>query len=96
MNMNIPVSTFLKHMTKSQKTPHLPIVSAKMEALVIQFNALIKVMRTKKFRTLRVMNYNAWVERFEAYQDEQDKLILQIERLAASAGGPVHIWDGAI
>lgn len=96
MTRNIPVSPFLEHMTNPQKMPHLPILSAKMEVLVIQFNALIKVMRTKKFRALRTLNYQAWKERFEAYQDQQDILVFQIERLAASTGGPIHIWDGAV
>jgi hypothetical protein len=83
-------------MTKKLKTPHLPIISAQMEALVIQFNALVKVMRTKKFKALRTLNHEAWRERFDIYQDEQVKLVAQIDRLGASVGGTVHIWDGAL
>lgn len=96
MSRNIPVSPFVDEMTKPLKTPHLPLISAKMEALVIQFNALVKVMRTKKFRELRVLNYEAWRERFEIYQDRQDELIYEIDKLGQSAGGTVHIWDGAV
>jgi hypothetical protein len=96
MNHNIPVSPFLDYFTKPQKTLHLPIVSAKMESLVIQFNALVKVMRTKKFRELREYNYPAWSERLEIYTDEQEKLVVQIEALGDAHGGTVHIWDGAV
>jgi hypothetical protein len=95
MERNIPVSPFIEAMTRPQD-PHLPIISAKMEALVIQFNALVKVMRTKKFRNLRHENYPAWNERLEIYTDEQEKLVQQIDSLGSSAGGTVHIWDGAV
>jgi hypothetical protein len=96
MNHNIPVSPFLEHFTKPYKTPHLPIISAKFEALVIQFNALVKVMRTKKFRELRERNYAAWSERLEIYTDEQQKLIDQIDAIGNAHGGTIHIWDGAV
>lgn len=96
MNQNIPVSPFLEHFTKTQKTPHLPIISAKFEALVIQFIALVKVMRTKKFRKLREQNHPAWLERLEIYTDEQEKLIAQIDEMGRVHGGTIHIWDGAV
>jgi hypothetical protein len=96
MNHNIPVSPFLEHFTKPHKTPHLPIISAKFEALIIQFNALVKVMRTKKFRELRERNHAAWLERLEIYTDEQEKLIAQIDAIGDAHGGTIHIWDGAV
>jgi hypothetical protein len=91
-----PVSPFLEHMTNPQKTPHTPIISAKMESLIIQFNALVKVMRTKKFRALRSLNHEAWCERLDIYTDQQQNLIEQIDSLGRSAGGTIHIWDGAV
>ncbi len=96
MNLNVPVSPFLEHFTKPQKTPHLPIISAKFEALIIQFNALVKVMRTKKFRELRESNPPAWAERLEIYQEAQENLIDQIDEIGDAHGGTIHIWDGAV
>jgi hypothetical protein len=86
----------LDHFTNPQKTPHLPIISAKFKALVIQFNALVKIMRTKKFRDLREYNHPAWAERLEIYQEEQEKLIAQIDEIGRAHGGTIHIWDGAV
>lgn len=96
MERKIPVSPFSEQMTKPLKTPHTPIISAKMEALIIQFNALVKVMRTKKFRKLRDLNYDAWSERLEIYTDEQEKLNHQIGLLGRSVDGAIHIWDGVV
>jgi hypothetical protein len=53
-------------------------------------------MRTKKFRQLRDTNPSAWAERFEIYQDAQDKLIEQIDAIGDAHGGTIHIWDGAV
>lgn len=94
--LKTPVSPFLEQMTKPPKTPHTPIISAKIEALIIQFNALVKVMRTKKFRKLRDLNYEAWSERLEIYTDEQEKINHQIALLGRSVSGVVHIWDGVV
>jgi ribosome maturation protein Sdo1 len=95
MNLSTPVSPFLEHFTKPQKTPHLPIISAKYEALIIQFNALVKVQRTKKFRELHETNYAAWLERLEIYQDVQEGLYYQLERMVREHG-TIHIWDGVV
>lgn len=96
MNRNIPVSPFLEHFAKPQKSPHTPIISAKMEALLIQYNAIAKVFRTKKFKELEHTNYEAWCERIEIYGAEQDKLDVKIDNLRASVTGTLYLWDGAV
>jgi hypothetical protein len=96
MNLSIPVSPILGHSTEPQETPILPIISARLETLIIQFHALVKVMRTKKFRELSVSNPPAWAERVELYQDAQEELIDQIDKLGGAHGGTIHIWEGAV
>jgi hypothetical protein len=69
-----------------------PTISAQIEVLIIQFNAIVKIMRTKKFKLLREIDNDAWWERRSIYEDRQFELQAEISRL--SAGSTVEIWKG--
>ena len=71
-----------------------PKVSAQVEVLILQFNAIVKIMRTKRFKQLQTTNNEFWWERRCIYEDQQFALQAEIERL--SADGPVDIWRGIL
>jgi hypothetical protein len=72
--------------------PLTPTISAQIEVLIIQFNAIVKIMRTKKFKLLQEVDNDAWWERRSIYEDRQFELQAEILRL--SAGSTIEIWKG--
>jgi hypothetical protein len=76
--------------------PHTSTISAKIEVLIVEYNAIVKVLRTRKFKALQKTNFEAWWDRISVYQDRQEELSAEIDCLAQSTGEPVPIWDGAL
>lgn len=69
-------------------------ISTKIEVLIIEYNAIVKMLRSRQFKALQKTNYDAWWERMSVYQDRQEELSAEIDRLSLSIGGTAHVWDG--
>lgn len=61
---------------------------------MLEYNAIVKVIRTKKFRDLSRAGSQAHFTRFEIYEQRQFDLLQEIKKLEAQLGGSVVLWDG--
>lgn len=71
-------------------------ITAQIEVRIIQHNAIIKVMRSRKFRAIVHENQPAFSQRLEVYEDRQIELQSEIDRLMDDAGGKAEIWRGIL
>jgi hypothetical protein len=76
--------------------PHTPVISAKVEVLVIEYDAILRMSRTKKFRQLRASNYAEWLDRADVYTDRMHELATSIDAIVKESGGKVHLWEGLV
>ena len=71
---------------------NLDKLSAQIELLMIQYNAVAKLIRTKKFKALPEEQF--WNRR-EIWEDRLAQLFLEIQSLKASSPvKDIPIWDG--
>ena len=69
-------------------------MTARIEVLLLEFNAIVKLLRSKKFRTLRDVNYEGYQQRFEVYEDRRFELLDEVDRLKNALNGCVQVWPG--
>lgn len=69
-------------------------ITAQLEVRVLEFNAIVKVIRTKKFRELTASGCEAHWTRFEVYEERQATLLQEIEALKVQLGGKWTLWEG--
>ncbi len=71
-------------------------ISAQIEVRIIEFNAIVKMFRSKKFRSLQEQNYDAYHGRFAVYEERKFNLETEIDALIEAAGGKAEIWRGSL
>jgi hypothetical protein len=69
-------------------------MTARIEVLLLELNAIYKLLRSKKFRAFGATNTEAQTIRFEVYQDRQYELLEEVERLKNALNGRVQVWPG--
>lgn len=69
-------------------------ITAQIEVRIIEFNAIVKIMRSRKFKGLLDLNQPGYSQRFDVYEERQFELQSEIDRLIDDAGGKAEIWRG--
>ena len=69
-------------------------MTARIEVLLLEFNAIVKLLRSKKFRDFRTVNYEGYQLRFEVYEDRRFELLDEVDRLKNALNGRVQVWPG--
>lgn len=67
-------------------------ITAQIEVRIIEFNAIVKIMRSHKFKGLLRLNQPGFSQRLEVYEERQFELQSEIDRLMDAAGGKAEIW----
>lgn len=82
---------------------HIPLImllidqiTAQIEVRLLEFNAIVKLLRSKKFRELSATGGDAHWTRFGVYEARQFDLLQEIDALTAQLGGKVTIWEGIL
>jgi len=78
----------------SPKEKETVVTTSWLEVLVLEYNAIVKIIRTKKFRDLSRAGSEAHFTRFAIYEQRQYDLLQDIKKLEADLGGSVVLWDG--
>lgn len=69
-------------------------ITAQVEVRIIEFNAIVKIMRSRKFKGLRELHQPGFSQRLEVYEERQFELNSEIDRLLKSAGDQADVWRG--
>lgn len=71
-------------------------VNAQIEVRMLEFNAIVKLLRTRKFKELCDSNHEGYSTRFRVYEERQFELHEEIDELTSSLGGTASIWPGVL
>jgi hypothetical protein len=69
-------------------------ITAQIEVRIIEFNAIVKVLRSRKFKALLDLHQPSFSLRIEVYEERQVELQSEINRLLEAAGGKAEMWRG--
>lgn len=70
--------------------------TAQAEVLILEFNAIVRLIHSKKFKALITTNQEAYFNRLDVYETRQFELSKQISELINSIGGKAKIWSGVL
>ena len=71
-------------------------ITARIEVLTLESIAIVKLIRTKKFKALQEIDQDAFSERLAVYEDRYFELQEEVGKLTSSLNGNVQIWSGIV
>jgi hypothetical protein len=69
-------------------------LTAQLEVRVLEFNAIVKLIRSRKFRNFHLIDLDMHMMRLDVYEERQHALLNEIEAIKATLGGNVNLWEG--